>query len=273
MTPRRERRAFVAAAFGLWLLFFVQAVLSPVLLDDWFQLRFWRDHELGLGALWSYAHHNYFHYNPRIGETFLAIIDGSRAIHVIATPLVQVAALVTVFVIAFGRWPRQTLRDLQLLLFIQTMIWLVIPIPGLMYFYRPYATNYLWGFTVSRSRCSCRIGFALGAHARPRATGSCRSCSCSAGSPACATSTPARRRWSRWRASATRRGTSAGSARWMVAGHDRALRRVSDADLRARPDDAVRRDRGARDADPACLRSAGSRAASRSCANSWSSHG
>ncbi len=148
-TPRRERSLFVAAAFGLWLLFLVQAVLSPVLLDDWFQLRYWRDHAFGPGALWAYAHHNYFHYNPRIGETFLAIIDGSRAIHLVATPLVQLAALVTVFAIAFGRWPRRTLRDLQLLLFIQTMIWLVIPIPGIMYFYRPYATNYVWGFAVT----------------------------------------------------------------------------------------------------------------------------
>jgi hypothetical protein len=149
MTPRGEHRAFVAAAFGLWLLFFVQAVNSPVLLDDWFQLRYWRDHDFGLTAIWAHAHHNYFHYNPRIGEVVLAIVDGSRAIHLIVTPLVQLAALPTVFVIAFGRWPRRTLRDLQLLLFIQTMIWLVIPIPGIMYFYRPFATNYLWAFTIT----------------------------------------------------------------------------------------------------------------------------
>src|SRR6202035_2281942 len=108
MTPRAEARAFLAAAFALWLLFFVQAVNSPVLLDDWFQLRYWRDHELGLTALWDYARHNYLHYNPRIGEVFLAIVDGWRAIHLIVTPLVQLAVLPTVFVIAFGRWPRRT---------------------------------------------------------------------------------------------------------------------------------------------------------------------
>ena len=149
MTPRGEPRAFVAAAIALWLLFFVQAVNAPTLLDDWFQLRYWRDHELGLTALWGYAHHNYLHYNPRIGEVFLAIIDGWRGIHLVATPLVQLAVLPTVFVIAFGRWPRRTLRDLQLLLFIQTSIWLVIPIPGIMYFYRPFATNYLWAFEIT----------------------------------------------------------------------------------------------------------------------------
>ncbi len=146
MTPRR---AFVAAAFGLWLLFVVQAINSPVLLDDWFQLRYWRDHDFGATAIWAYAHHNYFHYNPRIGEVFLAIVDGSRAIHLIVTPLVQLATLPTVFAIAFGRWPRTTVRDLQVLLFIQTLLWLVIPIPGMMYFYRPFATNYLWAFTIT----------------------------------------------------------------------------------------------------------------------------
>src|SRR2546430_832895 len=126
MTPRAQSRAFVTAAGALWLLFLFQAVYSPVLLDDWFQIRYWRDHELGLAALWAYAHHNYFHYNPRIGEVFLAIIDGSRAIHLIVTPLVQLALLPSVFVIAFARWPRRTLADLQLLLFIQTLVWLVI---------------------------------------------------------------------------------------------------------------------------------------------------
>jgi hypothetical protein len=149
MTPRAERTAYLTGVCALWLLFFVQATNAAVLLDDWFQVRYWRDHDLGLAAMWAYARHNYFHYNPRIGENFLAIIDGSRTIHLIATPLVQLAALATVFVIALGRWPRPTLRDLQLLLFLQTMIWLVIPIPGIMYFYRPYATNYLWAFTIT----------------------------------------------------------------------------------------------------------------------------
>ena len=149
MTTRQERGVFASAALALWLLFFVQALLSPVMLDDWFQLRYWRDHELGLGALWSYGHHNYFHYNPRLGDVFLAAIDGSQLLHLIVTPLVQLALVPFVYVIAFARWPRPTLRDLQLLLFIQIMIWMVIPIPGILYFYRPFATNYLWGFTIT----------------------------------------------------------------------------------------------------------------------------
>src|SRR5262249_10550497 len=131
MTAREERRLFGGAAFALWLLFFVQAALSPVLLDDWFQVRYWRDHELGVSSLWTYARHNYHHYNPRIGEVFLALVDGSQTIHLIATPLIQLALLPIVFAIAFARWPRPTLRDLELLFFLQVMIWLVIPISGI----------------------------------------------------------------------------------------------------------------------------------------------
>lgn len=140
-------RWFAVAAIALWLLFVVQAVLSPILLDDWFQLRYWRDHAFGAGALWELAHYNYFHYNPRIGEVWLAVVHAAAAIHWILTPLVQLALLPIAFAIAFARWPRRTARDLELLLFIQVMIWLVIPLPGIMYFYRPFATNYLWAFT------------------------------------------------------------------------------------------------------------------------------
>jgi hypothetical protein len=151
VSPRNQRAVFIAAAAGIWLVFVAQALLSPVLLDDWFQLRYWRDHDFTVTAIWELGRHNYFHYNPRIGDVLLAIIDGSRLVHVIVSPIVQVAALVTTFVIAFGRWPRRTLGDLQLLLFVQVMIWLVIPIPGIIYFYRPIATNYLWAFTITMS--------------------------------------------------------------------------------------------------------------------------
>ncbi|CAN5366601.1 hypothetical protein BH11MYX1_BH11MYX1_50900 [soil metagenome] len=134
-------------------MFFGQAINTPFLLDDWFQLRYWRDHTFGGANLWAFARHNYLHYNPRIGEVWLAVVDGSYALHLIVTPLVQLGLLTFTFVVAFARWPKRTVGDLQLLLFLQTMIWVVVPIPGLMYFYRPYATNYLWGFATTLALC------------------------------------------------------------------------------------------------------------------------
>jgi hypothetical protein len=149
MTLRAQRSVFALTAFGLWLLFFEQALTSAVLLDDWFQIKYWREHEFGFGALWLLARHNYFHYNPRLGDFILAVIDGSRAIHLVATPLVQLAIPPLVFAIAFARWPRATLRDAQQLIVLQTLIWLVIPFPGVLYFYRPLTTNYVWAFAIT----------------------------------------------------------------------------------------------------------------------------
>ena len=149
MSLRGQHRTFFAAAFGLWLLFFVQAVNTPVLLDDWFQLRYWRDHDFGCGLAVGVRAPQLLPLQPadRRGlarhRRWLASGSSDRDAARAAR------TLPIVFVIAFGRLPRPNLRDLQLLLFIQTMIWLVIPIPGIMYFYRPFATNYLWAFTIT----------------------------------------------------------------------------------------------------------------------------
>ena len=149
MSGRREALVFWCAVFGLWVLFFVQAWNTPILLDDWYQLPWHRHHPFGLGSIWQYFHYNYFHFNPRIGDVLLLIVNGPRAFHLVLTPLVEVALLWVGFAVAFARWPRATLRDLQLLLVIQVLIWIVIPIPGIIYFYRPFATNYLWAFTIT----------------------------------------------------------------------------------------------------------------------------
>jgi hypothetical protein len=149
VTPERERLIFVCSAVGLWIVFLVVAIHTPPLLDDWYQLTYWRHHDFNLSSLGEYAHYNYFHFNPRIGDVLLAIVNGPPVIHYILTPLVLLAVLPVTFAIAFGRWPRPTLRDLQLLVVMQAFLWVVMPIPGIMYFYRPFATNYLWAFTVT----------------------------------------------------------------------------------------------------------------------------
>jgi hypothetical protein len=148
MTARNERAICIAAVVFLWLVFFVQALHTPTLLDDWYQLTWHRTHAFGLSSIWQYAHYNYFHFNPRIGDVLLLIVNGPRAFHLVLTPLVQLALLPLAFAVVFARWPKPTLRDLQLLLVMQVLIWLVIPIPGIIYFYRPFATNYLWAFAI-----------------------------------------------------------------------------------------------------------------------------
>ncbi len=143
-----QRRVFWGAVFGMWCVFFLQALHTPTLLDDWYQLPWHAHHAFGLRSIWEYAHYNYFHFNPRIGDVLLMIINGPHAFHLVLTPLVQLALLPLAFAVIFARWPRPTLRDLQLLLLLQALLWLVMPIPGIVYFYRPFATNYLWSFTI-----------------------------------------------------------------------------------------------------------------------------
>ncbi len=143
---RSQRVWFAAGIAAMWAVFFVQAIHTPTLLDDWYQLTWHRHHAFGLGSLWEYGHYNYFHFNPRIGDVLLLIVNGPHWIHLVATPLVQLAVPVLAFTVAFARWPRPELRDLGLLMVLQLAIWLIMPIPGIVYFYRPFATNYLWSF-------------------------------------------------------------------------------------------------------------------------------
>lgn len=144
---RNQRLWFVAALVAIWAFFFVQALHTPTLLDDWYQLTWHRHHPFGVASIWEYAHYNYFHFNPRIGDVLLLIVNGPRWIHLVATPLVQLALPILAFTVAFARWPKPTLRDLGILMVIQVGIWLITPIPGVVYFYRPFATNYLWSIT------------------------------------------------------------------------------------------------------------------------------
>jgi hypothetical protein len=146
VSVRNQRIAFFAAIAAMWAFFFIQAVHTPTLLDDWYQLTWHRHHAFGASSIWEYGHYNYFHFNPRIGDVLLLIMNGPRWIHLVCTPLVQLALVPLAFIVAFARVPKPTLRDLQLLIVLQLAIWLIMPIPGIVYFYRPFATNYLWSF-------------------------------------------------------------------------------------------------------------------------------
>lgn len=139
---------FFAAVALMWGFFVLQAVHTPTLLDDWYMLTWHRHHDITPSSIWEYAHYNFFNFNPRIGDVLMLLINGPKWIHLLFSPLVQLALLPLAFAITFARWPRATLRDLQLLLVLQLLIWLVVPDPGVIYFYRPFTTNYLWAFAI-----------------------------------------------------------------------------------------------------------------------------
>ncbi len=148
MTRDRDRGAawFWAILGALWLFLAVMAYLTPIILDDWYQVGWLRHHALTLGGVVDYARYNYFHYNPRLGETFLLLVNGPRWIHVALTPAIELGLVFLVHAIALGRWPRRCARDALALIVIQALLWAASPAPGLLWFYRPFTTNYLYGF-------------------------------------------------------------------------------------------------------------------------------
>ncbi|HTR54288.1 MAG TPA: DUF6056 family protein [Kofleriaceae bacterium] len=113
-------------------------------LDDWYEVAWIDRHGFGLASVVDLARYNFHNYNPRIGEVLLLVLNGPRILHCVITPALQLGLLVTCFVLAHGAWPRATARDLARLIGLQALIWLVIPIPGVIYFYRPYTANYLF---------------------------------------------------------------------------------------------------------------------------------
>ncbi|HEX4419773.1 MAG TPA: DUF6056 family protein [Kofleriaceae bacterium] len=144
----RDRLVFAAGVIGLWGFFVVMAVLTPTQLDDWYEVAWHHHHGFTLAGVLEFARYNYFNYNPRPGETFLLLVNGPRIVHVLITPIFELALLFVVHLLARGRWPRADRTTLAELAIAQVLIWLVIPIPGPMYFYRPYTTNYLFASCV-----------------------------------------------------------------------------------------------------------------------------
>ncbi|HMG54113.1 MAG TPA: DUF6056 family protein, partial [Kofleriaceae bacterium] len=145
---RREQLVVGAAIAALWALLFVQAWQTPTLLDDWIQLGWYRGRELSLELFAQVARYNHRYDNPRIGDLLLFLVNGPRAIHLVVTPIAELLLLWTALIAALGRRPRLCYGDLALALVLQVLIWLASPIPGVMYFYRPYTANYLFAFTV-----------------------------------------------------------------------------------------------------------------------------
>ena len=139
---------FTAGVITLWGFFVVMALWTPTQLDDWYEVAWHRHHTFDLAGIIEFARYNYANYNPRPGETFLLLVNGPRIVHVLITPAFEVALLVVVHVLARGRWPRADRTTLAELAIAQAMIWLTSPIPGAMYFYRPYTTNYLFASCV-----------------------------------------------------------------------------------------------------------------------------
>jgi hypothetical protein len=148
-SSRRDRVIFVATCAVLWLFFSFICSYSSVLLDDWYQVIYWQRHPFTLGSLWHNAVYNYNHYNPRIGENFLLLVNGPRWIYLVLTPSVELGVIFTMFAFVHRRWPRADRADALRVFVSFVVLWITMPVPGIMWFYRPFNTNYVYGFELT----------------------------------------------------------------------------------------------------------------------------
>ncbi len=146
---RRDRLIFVATCAFLWAFFSFICSYSSVLLDDWYQVIYWQRHPFTLGSIWHNAAYNYMHYNPRLGENFLLLVNGPRWIYLVLTPTVELGVLFTMFAFVHRRWPRADRADALRVFVTFVVLWITMPVPGIMWFYRPFNTNYVYGFELT----------------------------------------------------------------------------------------------------------------------------
>jgi hypothetical protein len=143
LSPRVVFYALLAAVLAVGALI---CSFAPTVGDDWLA-REWRESGHGFADLGAKISFNYRIYNPRLGEAFLYLTAGWRAIHIVLTPVVILATVVALLVLALGRWPRpREWRDSGYLVLLIALACVGMASLGENVFYRPFASNYLYGF-------------------------------------------------------------------------------------------------------------------------------
>jgi Family of unknown function (DUF6056) len=123
--------------------------LTPVAADGWELVLRHKDGPPGWAGVVEYARYAHFHHNPRVGEIFDYVAHGGTLIHVLMTEVVVAATLLAMFVLAHGAWPRPgEPRDLWRLVVLIGLFAVGTPAIGQMLAYRPFTTNYVYGFAL-----------------------------------------------------------------------------------------------------------------------------
>lgn len=147
----RDRRApwlWLALVVPLWAALALCVHWEPILHDGWGP--YFRHHE------WSGAPHGFATFveqsvtlrNPRFGQLASYVAYGPLW-HAIVTPLVELALLLEVTVLALGRWPSpRSTGDALVFATVTAIVLLATPQIGAMLFYRPYTYNYVVGLAV-----------------------------------------------------------------------------------------------------------------------------
>lgn len=130
---------FVAAlAFCCW--------REPLAVDGWGHYLHRQRVPVSWSDLWGNARDSYLFGNPRLGQviTWLLYVD---VVHLVLTPAVVGFVLFACCYLVAGRWPRLWYgEDWGLLALVAALLLVLVGNVGMMFFYRPYAGNYVYGF-------------------------------------------------------------------------------------------------------------------------------
>ena len=144
-----------AAAWGLlvvplWLVMVLCTRWEPVLRDGWGHVIWYRAYPFGADTLYAFCKEAYATENPRLGQLFTLVSYLRGPFHMLVTPLVELAGLWLVTVLALGRWPSVRRSDDALVGWIVTAaLAACVPQVGSMLFYRPFTGNYVWGLVLN----------------------------------------------------------------------------------------------------------------------------
>ena len=136
-----------AALFGsLWLVMILCTHWEPVVRDGWRNLAWHRTNDVDLESIWRLVRDGWLGSNPRLGQTLTTVLYAPGPLHVILTPLLELALFWIMTAIALGRWPSVRRADDALVAATVIAIFAITtPQFGPMLFYRPYMGNYTFG--------------------------------------------------------------------------------------------------------------------------------
>jgi hypothetical protein len=140
------RRAVLAMKRGVFIGFFVAFALvhaivaawTPVQGDAWLHWVWAGRHpDSGVGT-WLLAHLS-------SADAFGYILAKCNSVHVIVSPMIAIALVIGLFVVAVGRTPRASGEDLLGLALTSALIWIAQPHAGVTWFYTPSVAMHVYG--------------------------------------------------------------------------------------------------------------------------------
>jgi len=143
---RRAPIAWAALVGSLWLTMILCTSWEPVVRDGWRNLAWHRVYDLDLGEIWRLVRDGWLGSNPRLGQALTTVLYAPGPLHVIVTPILELALLWVMTAVVLGRWPSVRRADDALTFATVTAVFaLTTPQFGPMLFYRPYFGNYTFG--------------------------------------------------------------------------------------------------------------------------------